>query len=107
MNAIKLLTVVLVTLNMSACTWVKLEPAGETVKILTATEVADCKRVGKTTVKTASKLAGLERHDYKVQDELETLARNSAIDLGGDAVIAIGTPVDGRQLFEVYRCMPD
>jgi len=77
------------------------------VSFLSSSEVSGCKYIGKTTVKTAAKLAGLKRHDHKVLVELETLARNSAIDLKGDTIVAVGTPVDGRQLYEIYRCMHD
>lgn len=106
MNIMKNFIASLIVLNVSACTWVESSPAGEKVRVLDTTEVASCKHVGKTTVKTAHKLAGLKRHKNKVQDELNTLARNSAADLGGDSVVAVDIPVDGRQVFEVYRCMP-
>jgi hypothetical protein len=73
---------------------------------LTAAEVTGCKRVGKTTVKTAERVAGLDRYENKIQEELNTLARNSAADLGGDTVVPVGSPVEGRQVYEVYRCVP-
>jgi hypothetical protein len=79
---------------------------GEKVRVLSSEEVATCKRVGKTTVKTASALAGLDRYADKVQAELNTLARNSAVALGGDTVVPIDSPVAGQQLYEVYRCIP-
>ena len=34
------------------------------------------------------------------------LARNSAINLGGDTVVADGEIKDGMQTFKVYRCVP-
>lgn len=106
MNTMKSFIASLIVLTISGCTWVESSPAGEKVRVLTATDVTSCKHVGKTTVKTAHKLAGLKRHKNKIQDELTTLARNSAVDLGGDSVVAVDIPVDGRQVFEVYRCMP-
>ncbi len=106
MNSIKRSIIILLALYMAACTWVDLSPQGEKVRVLEASEVTACERVGKTTVTTAAKVAVLERHDDKVESELSSLARNSAVNLGGDTVVAIGNPVDGRQVFEVYRCMP-
>ena len=106
MDITKKSIVVLLTIYVSACTWVDLSPRGEKVRVLTANEVSACKRVGKTTVNTAAKVVGIGRNAPKVQTELNTLARNSAVDLGGDTVVAVDAPVEGRQLFEVYRCMP-
>lgn len=93
-------------LSLSACTWVEVEPAGEKVRVLSAAEVTGCTRVGKTTVNTMAKVGVVERFPEKVQEELNTLARNSAPDIGGDTVVPVGEPRDGVQVFEVYRCMP-
>ena len=106
MNIMKRSIVVLLSLYIAACTWVDLSQQGEKVRVLTANEVTACERVGITTVNTAAKLAGLNRHAHKVQAELNTLARNSAVEIGGDTVVPVDTPVKGRQVFEVYRCMP-
>ena len=96
----------LLALYLAGCTWVPVSTQGEKVRVLTAAEVAACQRVGKTTVTTAAKVAGMDRFEEKVQAELHTLARNSAVELGGDTVVPLGSPVEGRQVYEVYRCMP-
>lgn len=93
-------------LLLTACTWVELSPQGESVRVLSAAQVSACERVGKTTVNTTESLAGLKRYEEKVQAELDTLARNSAAQIGGDTVVPVGSPVEGRQVYEVYRCMP-
>ena len=64
----------------------------------------ECQRKGQLSRKT-KELAGLERYEDKMQGELNTLARNSAVDLGGDTVVPIGSPEGRRQVFEIYRCM--
>jgi hypothetical protein len=96
----------LLALSLAACTWVDLTPEGEKVRVLSSSEVSSCKHLGKTSAMTAAKVTGLARHEHKVEEELNTLARNSAVSLGGDTVVAVGSPVDGRQVFEVYRCIP-
>lgn len=106
MRSIKFAVAGLLALYLAGCTWIDVTAQGDKVRLLSAAEVTGCKRVGKTTVSTAAKLAGLERYEDKIQDELNTLARNSAVDLGGDTVVPVGSPVDARQVFEVYRCMP-
>jgi len=85
---------------------VELTPQGEQVQVATMEAVAGCKNVGKTTVNTLAKLAGLDRHQESMQDELSRLARNSAVQLGGDTVVPITGIKDGEQVFAVYRCAP-
>lgn len=106
MKAIKYLLVSIAVLGLGACTWVDVSPQGEDVRVLEAERVSACERVGKTTVNTAASVAGLKRHAEKVQSELDTLARNSAAEIGGDTVVRVGEPVEGRQVYEVYRCIP-
>lgn len=89
---------------LSACAWVKVSPEGEKVRILTEAGAADCKKTGETTVSLRDKVAGVKRSSEKVKTELETLARNAAPDLNGNAVIATTEVVDGKQTFAVYQC---
>ncbi len=96
--------VLLMFFSLSACTWVSLSAQGEQVDMATMDAVADCKRIGKTTVSTLSKLAGMDRHRESMQDELNKLARNSAVDLGGDTVVPLSPIEEGRQVFAVYNC---
>ena len=106
MTSMHRVTLFLAVMLLSACTWVKLSPAGEQVQVMSTEAVAKCKRVGKTTVSTLSRVAGLNRYQESMQDELNKLARNSAAELGGDAVVPISAIEDGRQVFAVYRCRP-
>lgn len=100
----KILIICAIVLCLPACTWVELSSFGEKVRILSAQEVEDCERVGTTTVSLKAEVAGIERKPEKVQQELNTLARNGAADLNGDAAVAITSPEDGKQVFAVYRC---
>ena len=101
---VRLLSVVVLALVLSACTWVKLSPEGESVRLATPADVGNCARVGSTTVSLVDKVIGIERNREKVQEELNRLARNSAADVKGDTIVPIGAPQDGRQNFDVYRC---
>ncbi|MBN1379707.1 MAG: DUF4156 domain-containing protein [Gammaproteobacteria bacterium] len=102
---LRILVLCFVGLTLQACTWVKLTEEGEKARVLSASEVSNCKLVGKTTSVSKATIAGVERNEEKLQKELETLARNSASDLKGDTVVAIDKPVDGKQVFLVYRCV--
>ena len=88
------------------CTWVPLTSEGENVRVVQASAVANCRKVGKITTKTSDRII-FARSDRKIREELESLARNEAVDMDGDAVVPIGAITDGRQSFEVYRCESD
>ena len=97
-------SIVLCAALVGACTWVKPTPAGESVRVAPASEVASCTRKGKVTVSLKSRVAGVERKPTKVANELATLARNEGALLGGDTVVAETAVADGRQVFGVYHC---
>ena len=101
----KILGVCAIALILPACTWVELTPAGENIRIVGASEVQNCKRIGTTTVSLKDKMLGVERNPERVQRELNTLARNGAADLKGDTAVPMGEPKDGRQQFAVFRCI--
>lgn len=91
---------------LQACTWVDLTPEGGKTRVLSAAEVTHCTKVGTTTVSTTAEVAGVDRAPEYVQEELEALARNSAAaDLRGNTVVPVSKPKDGKQTFEVYRCI--
>jgi hypothetical protein len=93
-----------ILLSALGCTWVPLTSEGENVRVLQASAVADCQKVGKITSKTSDRIWIFARTDQKIREELESLSRNEAVDLNGDAIVPIGAVTDGRQTFEVYRC---
>ena len=96
-----MLAVMLATLS---CNWVPLTSEGEKIRVLQANAVADCQKVGKVTSKTSDRIIIFARSDRKICEELESLSRNEAVGLNGDAIVPIGTESGGRQSFEVYRC---
>ncbi|MDZ7663411.1 DUF4156 domain-containing protein [Thiohalophilus sp.] len=100
----KKLLVVLALVALQGCSWVKLDPAAEQVKVVETEHVEGCKLMGKTTVSVKSTVAGVERKEATMQDELETLARNHAVDLKGDTIVAISGIENGKRVYNVYRC---
>lgn len=99
------LLLVLLCLSISACSWVKLTPGGEKVRVLDANEVSTCKELGNTTVSLLAKVAGIKRDEKEVAKELAYLARNSAADMGGDTIVAISAVKDGKRTYKVYKCI--
>ena len=89
---------------LASCTWVSLTKEGEGVTVKTADQVTECKKVANTVASLRSKVMGVERNSEKVQAELETLARNAAVDYGGNVVVATSEVEEGKQTFDVYLC---
>ena len=90
-------------LVLSNCTWVKVTEAGAAVALRAANETSGCERIGVASVKTAAKVV-LARDTRTVQAEVYAMAKNQAGTMNANAIVPIGTVVDGAQSFDVYRC---
>ena len=89
----------------AACAWVPLDPGAEAVAVRAAPEVGDCERIGKTNTRTLDTVGPVARREGKVEEELEALARNEAVRMGGNTVAPLDpTVVDGERRFGIYRC---
>ena len=64
-------------LALPACTFVKMAPGAQQVKVLAAAPVG-CERRADVAVSVTHQVGFYERSDTQVRDELETLARNEA-----------------------------
>ena len=89
---------------LSACTWVPLTEEGARVQLRTLEQAHACEQKSRVTVSVKDKIAGMARNEDKMRGELETLARNEAAQVGGNAVAEESEPTDGRQVFLIYRC---
>ncbi|MGO4550849.1 DUF4156 domain-containing protein [Lysobacter sp. 2RAF19] len=98
-------TVILLALacTLTACTWVKMAPGASAVKVVQGIP-AGCEKRGEVEVSVKDSVAFYDRNALRVQDELETLARNEAPGLGADTVQALGPPADGSQRYAAWKC---
>jgi len=83
---------------------VQLKPGAEAVNIYTIDNVRDCVLFGKVQVSVLGKLGPINRDTLAVENELDTLAKNSAFASGGDTAVATGPVKDGARDFNVYKC---
>lgn len=88
------------------CVTVKLTEGGERARVLRPEDVVRCERLGETTVSVQDRVIGIPLAKSKVQRDLNNLARNSSINMGGDSVVPMSDPNAGEQVFEVYKCLP-
>ncbi len=89
--------------TLPACTWVKMAPGASAVKVVQGAP-AGCEKRGEVEVSVKDSVAFYDRNALRVQDELETLARNEAPGLGADTVQALGPPADGSQRYAAWKC---
>ncbi|MDT8398027.1 MAG: DUF4156 domain-containing protein [Pseudomonadales bacterium] len=99
----KTLLILSLGLALASCSLVKLTREGENVAVLNLDQVANCSRVGDTTVSVLAKV-GITRDQTKVARELSILARNAGAGRGGDTVVATSVPSNGQQSFDIYQC---
>lgn len=69
-------------------------------------QVANCKSLGRTTVSVLSAVGPFTRSAEAVEDNLVQMARNQAIDKGGDTVVKGNSMKYGERTFEVFKCKP-
>ena len=90
--------------GFTACTWVEPTKESSDVLLVKAFNVETCRKVGTTTASVKHKVGIFTRSEEKVNEELVTLAKNKAAEMGGDSIVAQGEPVDGSMSFEIYNC---
>lgn len=88
----------------SACTWVKVSEDATRVAVTDLSHVNNCEKVRNVNVKVKASVGPIDRNDTKVATELATLARNEAINFGGDTVAPTSDIKNGQQSFAVYKC---
>jgi hypothetical protein len=94
----------LMLISTSSCTWVKVSEEGQLVQLLDENTVAECKRLGRVTAISREKLLGVKRNMDKLTTELTSIARNNAVSMQGNVIVAAG-PIEGNErVFVVYDC---
>lgn len=98
------LLIALMTLACSSCAWVKPTEAGAQVELITPAEAHACAKKGATTSKTLGSIVFIPRNEDKIASELVTLAKNEAVIMGGDSLVAGAKPSRSEREFLIYRC---
>lgn len=91
-------------LATTGCTWVKAVPGSSRVTLVQAEHVTQCRSVGTTVSQVKEKVGLVHRNEAKVTEELLQLAKNSAVEMDGDTLVAESGPIEGTQKFRVYNC---
>jgi len=76
----------------------------DSVRVVTAEQLRGCTNVGSAHVTVVDNLAELQKVEGAVAGKLIALAKNSALQLGGNAIVEMTNIVDGSQSFAVFNC---
>ena len=74
------------------------------VVLADATQVSKCKSLGRTTLSVLSSLGPITRSAEAVEDNLLQMARNEAVDKGGDTVVRGASMEYGKRSYEIFKC---
>lgn len=93
-----------VTMLLSACSWIEPVEGGDQVKVVTLPEVLKCERLGSVNTSVLAKVGFIERDADAVMADSIALAKNEAVRMGGNRLIAAQTLKNGHMRFDVYQC---
>lgn len=96
----------LAALGGCASNLIDVRPGSDRIAVAEPAQVAQCKHIGKTTATVLSKVAFYSRSIDQVDADLLQLARNEAVDEGGDTLVPGERPAVGKRVFEIYKCKP-
>ena len=99
-----IVSVTLMSLLLSACSWVQPLPDADKVVVLQFNEVEKCQKLGSVRSQTLDKISFVNRSESAQYDELVALAKNEAVRMQGDTVVPLTTIQDGVMEFGVYNC---
>lgn len=74
------------------------------VEVREPAQVTGCKDLGKVTVSVLAEVGFITRRPEDVEANLVQMARNSAVDKGGDTVVKGSSGEYGKRSFDVYKC---
>lgn len=97
--------IALTLVTLAACAdFVPLKPGAEAVNVTYLGNTANCVAHGSVHVSVLNKIGPINRSEFSVEDELATLARNSALESGGNTIAPTGPVVEGGRDFNIYIC---
>jgi Domain of unknown function (DUF4156) len=76
------------------------------VTVAEASQVASCQSKGKINANVISEVGFITRSAEAVEANLLQMARNSAVDSGGDTVVKGNSMEYGKRSFEIFKCRP-
>jgi hypothetical protein len=76
------------------------------VTVADASQVASCQSKGKINANVISEVGFITRSAESVEANLLQMARNGAVDNGGDTVVKGNSVEYGKRTFDIFKCRP-
>lgn len=95
---------IMAILNIVGCTWVEPTKEGNEVLLVKSFNIESCVKLGTANTSVKHKVGPITRSEEKVTEELITLAKNRAAEMGGDSIVAKAPASEGSMSFEIYKC---
>ncbi|MHB1098764.1 MAG: DUF4156 domain-containing protein [Burkholderiales bacterium] len=105
-KAMLVLAPMVAVLGGCASDLIEVRQGSDRVSLADASQVTSCQPKGKVTVSVLAKVGLFTRSVKDVDADLLQLARNGAVDAGGDTVVKGDRPEIGRRTFSIYKCRP-
>lgn len=84
--------------------FIEKKSGSERVSLVEANQVAQCQSLGKVTSNVLAKVGFISRSVDGVEENLLQMAKNSAIEDGGDTLVKGESTEFGKRTFSVYKC---
>ncbi len=105
-RALPVLSLLLALLGGCASNLIEVREHSLDVAVGEAGGVGQCVRKGKTTVRVLDKIGFISRSIADVDANLLQLARNDAVEMGGDTLVPGERPEIGKRTFAIFKCRP-
>lgn len=105
-KSVLVLTAFVLIFSGCASQLIEVKQGSDRVSVADSNQVASCESKGKATVSVLTKVGFISRSVDAVENNLLQLARNSALDIGGDTIVKDEMPEYGRRTFAIYKCKP-
>ncbi|MDD5181350.1 MAG: DUF4156 domain-containing protein [Gallionellaceae bacterium] len=100
------LVLLIAMLSGCASSLIEVRKGSDSVSLADASQVSSCQSKGEITVSVLAEVGFITRSVEAVEANLLQLARNGAIDAGGDTVVKGNSPDYGKRTFAIYKCRP-
>ncbi len=89
-----------------ASNMIDVNKGSDQVTVADASQVSNCQSKGEISVSVLAEYGFINRSVEAVEANLLQLARNGAIESGGDTVVKGLSPDYGKRTFAIYKCRP-
>lgn len=102
----KILIIAAIATLVAGCAdqFIEKKSGSEKVSVVDASQAAQCESRGKVTSSVVAKVGFISRSVDGVEENLLQMARNSAIEDGGDTLVKGESTEFGKRTFNVYKC---